>query len=616
MGGTCSLRTSLRCCRPVHELPVFAIGVTESGVTVASQQKRAIHLVDALIRCDRLAAGSRVAVIGAGAAGLSAAVRAAHAGCRVTVIERDAEILATFRGSDRLLHPNLYRWPQQGWQDRDARLPLLSWTADRASEVARVIERQFNDALRSGLIEVRKGITIGSPGWIRTSGKSVGLAIELDRFDDGRLFAAVILAVGFGHERKTGERFPGYWSNDCFSQAAGKVPRRYLIQGAGDGGLTDLLRLRLSLFDQDSLFQDLLPDEDPRVKNLKAAVQRIEKRAADALQGLTDEPAVQQVDADMDASYRALDVAWLDDRLESFGLRPNSVVLNDKYVAFGHRRFPLNKLLASRLVANGRRFDVEWVQRDLGDLEPPLVGPVEVDLGDGQPPRGFDRVLFRLGPEAAIRTFGDEIARGCREMIRRGGDVATTLTTPGRPRPPLANGARALAAAVQPGRRVVDLIQTLLLFLRHAGRPIDELGDEPGFERLRFLAYASLPVSPIVATDTAPEVAEAAAEFLRTCTPPDVAARALVEALELRWRAYLGRSFRGQAGRRHRTEYGPNSICPRGHAPHDASDVGVGTVALMPAGAASLQIEWMATSWPASCGSPRDACSIRSTISR
>jgi hypothetical protein len=36
-------------CRPVREWHVFAIGVNESGVTVASQQRRALHLVDALI---------------------------------------------------------------------------------------------------------------------------------------------------------------------------------------------------------------------------------------------------------------------------------------------------------------------------------------------------------------------------------------------------------------------------------------------------------------------------------------------------------------------------------------------------------------------------------------
>ena len=585
-----------RCC-PVAGLPVFAIGVTESGVTVASQQRRAIHLVDALVHKDLLAAGSRLAIIGAGAAGLTAAARAARAGCRVTVFERDGELLATFRGSDRLLHPNLYRWPQPGWQVRDARLPLLSWTAGRAGEVARTIERQFKDELRSGLIDVRTRLTIGTPQpWPRRA-SSVGLAVEPMDGAEPRQFAVVILAVGFGRERRTGERCPGYWSNDGFSQAAGEAPRRYLIQGAGDGGLTDLLRLRLGQFDQDTLFRELLPDGEPRVENLRAAVQRIEDRAVAALESAVDRETVLEIDAGMDAAYRALDVAWFDERLAESGLRPNSVVLNDRYVAFGHRRFPLNKLLASRLVVNGGRFDVEWLQRDLGELEPPAVGPIEVDFRDGQSPRTFDRILFRLGPEASIRLFGEEIARGCGDMTRRGGDVARLACGAS---PPPVIGPHALATAVRDDASVVDLLQTLLLFLRHAGRPTLEIVEDPDFAELRSRAYAAVCAFSLVATDTAAEIAGAAAELLTTCgARPDIAARALAEALELRWRGRLFRSFRGRAGRRHRSEYGPNRVCPRQLSPHDLCDVGVGTVALMPPGRASLRVEWIATAWPA-----------------
>ena len=40
--------------------PLYVIGVKESGVTVASQQGRAIHLVDARVATGRITAGSRV----------------------------------------------------------------------------------------------------------------------------------------------------------------------------------------------------------------------------------------------------------------------------------------------------------------------------------------------------------------------------------------------------------------------------------------------------------------------------------------------------------------------------------------------------------------------------
>ncbi|HSL55866.1 MAG TPA: hypothetical protein VK868_15785 [Pyrinomonadaceae bacterium] len=55
---------------------VFALGNFARQVTFASQQARAFNLIWALFRENRLAAGQRVAVIGAGLAGLSATVAA------------------------------------------------------------------------------------------------------------------------------------------------------------------------------------------------------------------------------------------------------------------------------------------------------------------------------------------------------------------------------------------------------------------------------------------------------------------------------------------------------------------------------------------------------------
>src|SRR5262249_42029535 len=153
--------------------------------------------------------------------------------------------------------------------------------------------------------------------------------------------------------------------------------------------------------------------------------------------------------------------------------------------------------------------------------------------------------------------FGDVVVKGCDEMIKRGTDVAAC---PPADVPPPATGRRSLATAVRHGRSIVDLIQTLLLFLRQACRPTIDLVQDPVFEKLRLLAYEAFSESWIVITDTADDIASAAAEFLLSCPEPEVAARALVEALELRSRDCLRRSFRGSAGRRHRAEFGPNCI--------------------------------------------------------
>lgn len=100
--------------------------------------------------------------MGAGAAGLTAAVRAAHAGCRVLVLESAAETLATFRGNaTRLLHPNLYAWPRPGWSNPQAELPILTWSAGPAAGVASAIDRAFRTEIsRTGLIDCRTSATL------------------------------------------------------------------------------------------------------------------------------------------------------------------------------------------------------------------------------------------------------------------------------------------------------------------------------------------------------------------------------------------------------------------------------------------------------------------------
>ncbi len=130
----------------------YSIGFGESRVTVFSQQVRALNLAWALRESGAVGVGP-VIVIGGGAAGLSVAAGLAHGGVRVTVLERERELLPLQRNcSKRHLHPHIFDWPNELSENTRADLPLLDWRAGTASDVARAIESGFLD-----LVEVSDG---------------------------------------------------------------------------------------------------------------------------------------------------------------------------------------------------------------------------------------------------------------------------------------------------------------------------------------------------------------------------------------------------------------------------------------------------------------------------
>ena len=94
---------------------VFALGPFARQVTFASQQVRAFNLIWALFRQNRLAPGQRVAVVGAGLAGMTAAAAALAKECAVDLFEQASQPCPLQRGNDiRFIHPNILRWPDEG----------------------------------------------------------------------------------------------------------------------------------------------------------------------------------------------------------------------------------------------------------------------------------------------------------------------------------------------------------------------------------------------------------------------------------------------------------------------------------------------------------------------
>ena len=125
---------------------LYILGRLDLQVNVYSQQARAINLVHALAESEDLKpTSSRIAVVGGGAAGLTAGATAGWLGFRkVTLYERATELLSVFRHNTvRHLHPHMYDWPNPGWENSRAGLPILDWEAGTPKEVAQTIETSW-----------------------------------------------------------------------------------------------------------------------------------------------------------------------------------------------------------------------------------------------------------------------------------------------------------------------------------------------------------------------------------------------------------------------------------------------------------------------------------------
>lgn len=266
---------------------LYVVGTFDRGVTVLSQQMRALNLVWALVQERQIRARapgvteldgprSNVAIVGAGFAGLSVAAglirKGAHAD--ITIFEQRDTLLPLQHGSDtRWLHPRIYNWPAKRSETNAAMLPLLNWTAARASDVAVQVLSEWKELAQPKIDRLTlycntRHLQIYEPplGGSRLQIEWIG-----DQRDpcDGRsntgslqstvgktnAFDLVVLAVGFGLER---DGAFSYWRNDTLGQPSLDKPRlTYLVSGQGDGAMIDLLRLRISQYRQDRILPEL-----------------------------------------------------------------------------------------------------------------------------------------------------------------------------------------------------------------------------------------------------------------------------------------------------------------------------------------------------------------------
>lgn len=347
---------------------LFFLGCFDSRVTVLSQQRRALNLVDAILSAGNLVRpNGRVAIVGGGVAGVTAAAAFAIAAPnlkRIDLFERETELLHLQLHSDRDLHPFIYDWPTAGSADKDAGLPLLNWQASTAKEVARRILANFNSiSSQSDNLFVHCAAFANG---VKANDAGCRLSV-MGRTADGGAYDLVILAIGYGYERPSNVgRFDSYWTPSQLLGPAGEKPIIF-VSGNGDGGLVDFTMAAFDRMTHAEIIDMVVQHDD--LDAIKDKLIEIERAAWAADEGTFD----------ILAQYRQLEIpgavtinvfdrlrdaeVWLHTR-EPQIFRKKSAILN-RFTAFlavlADEKFERNKIHVVPAVKHDERANGEIV---------------------------------------------------------------------------------------------------------------------------------------------------------------------------------------------------------------------------------------------------------------
>jgi hypothetical protein len=257
---------------------IFDLSTGMGYASIRDQLVRAQLLIRDLRHHD--SACKRVLIVGAGVAGVSAAVACSHHGIKAVVAEVKAVPFPLLRNVDsRYVGPFMYEWPSSSYNDQSyPNLELLgtpaAWTAKwiskepmPASTLAAFLQDWLNtnpfggvkpdfwmnspvSAVRDHVTKYWKHFRHGKPGpgpAFKTPKHCVDL--QGHKIMPGTQFQPdyIILAAGMGTERVSlgrGGEWSGkrFWQNDDLRE--GCIPDWNVgIFGGGDGALQDVLRL-------------------------------------------------------------------------------------------------------------------------------------------------------------------------------------------------------------------------------------------------------------------------------------------------------------------------------------------------------------------------------------
>jgi hypothetical protein len=250
----------------LHSCPnCYFIGPFAKRVSFASQQYRAIDLVEALHRKGKLTPDKAVAVIGAGLAGLTATAALRGLRCKkLHLYESIGPLHRQKTTRHRVVHPTISRWPMEPLS-LTTKFPFLDWFAAPCDTIIECLMTDWNRNLsRTGAadnFDFKKGTRVD--GFAFPPGPDEGrvrlktqpsmdneLSQTLPPAGD-ELYDVVLVTTGFADETTVGDfKATSYWACDDIARwntadvQEWRVSKRpILVSGCGDGGLIDCLRI-------------------------------------------------------------------------------------------------------------------------------------------------------------------------------------------------------------------------------------------------------------------------------------------------------------------------------------------------------------------------------------
>jgi hypothetical protein len=276
---------------------VFDIGGKLYPVSIRDQMVRGQSIVDRAIQAGFGAMGADLLVIGAGAAGATAAIEAASRGITTHLIDSaPLPFLRQAACSTRWIHPHEYEWPLDHWPTPAypyLGLPApyygpvvpLPWSANWSDVLALGWSLRLNRAVASyaPLLSLHYGCRLSAVTPPVFNPLKRQWTVTLDPPGSPTLTVGMILiAVGFGAERVTAPpsfRSLAFWESDPYrSPNCGlALPPRVVISGGGDGSLQDFLRIITGLPSAEEIINYLIPIPIPAA--VEAEILSAESRA-------------------------------------------------------------------------------------------------------------------------------------------------------------------------------------------------------------------------------------------------------------------------------------------------------------------------------------------------
>lgn len=283
---------------------LFDISSKLYPLSIRDQMIRGFLLIEEAIAADLIGPTKPLLVIGAGAAGATAALLAAQRGVPTTLLEKsDEPFTRQFNCDTRIVSPTVYDWPADHWVN--TKFPWtgvsfpLEWHEDFAGAIATAWRSRLKlEARRRDRIKIKFLRTLADAENFKTVSPSptdglieVHLKMPRDEVvpdkdwdtnpaawkidpESPQRFAVIISCIGLGRERSSvgenGYRGLDFWAPDKLSHSDfgvhGTHHPNILISGGGDGALQDFLRI-VTVHDSPREIMAALPD---RVKEALA----------------------------------------------------------------------------------------------------------------------------------------------------------------------------------------------------------------------------------------------------------------------------------------------------------------------------------------------------------